>query len=86
MLSTDGVELEFTDDGIDAIAEYAHRVNLETENIGARRLHTMLEKILEDVAFEAPDVDEHHIVVNSDFVAGKLNDVVQNVDLSHYIL
>ena len=86
LLSTDGVELEFTDDGIDAIAEYAHRVNLETENIGARRLHTMLEKILEDVAFEAPDVDEHHIVVNSDFVAGKLNDVVQNVDLSHYIL
>ena len=86
LLSTDGVELEFTDDGIDAIAEYAHRVNLETENIGARRLHTMLEKILEDVAFEAPDLDEHHIVVNSDFVAGKLNDVVQNVDLSHYIL
>lgn len=86
LLSTDGVELEFTDDGIDAIAEYAHRVNLETENIGARRLHTMLEKILEDVAFEAPDVDEHYIVVNSDFVAGKLNDVVQNVDLSHYIL
>lgn len=86
LLAADGVELEFTGDGIDAIAEYAHRVNLETENIGARRLHTMLEKILEDVAFEAPDVDEHHIVVNSDFVAGKLNDVVQNVDLSHYIL
>ena len=86
LLETDGVTLEFTDDGIDAIAEYAYRVNLETENIGARRLHTILEKILEDVAYEAPDIDEKHIVVNKGFVSGKLNDVVQNVDLSHYIL
>lgn len=86
LLSTDGVDLEFTADGIDAIAEYAYRVNLETENIGARRLHTILEKILEDVAYEAPDIEDGHVVVNSDFVAGKLNDVVQNVDLSHYIL
>lgn len=86
LLETDGVTLEFTDDGIDAIAEYAYRVNLETENIGARRLHTILEKILEDVAYEAPDIDEKHIVVNKEFVSGKLNDVVQNVDLSHYIL
>lgn len=86
LLSTDGVNLEFTDDGINAIAEYAYRVNLETENIGARRLHTILEKILEDVAYEAPDIADGHVVVNSDFVAGKLNDVVQNVDLSHYIL
>ena len=86
LLETDGVTLEFTDDGINAIAEYAYRVNLETENIGARRLHTILEKILEDVAYEAPDIDEKHIVVNKEFVSGKLNDVVQNVDLSHYIL
>lgn len=86
LLSTEGVTLEFSDDGIDAIAEFAYKVNLETENIGARRLHTILEKILEDVAFEAPDVTENHIVINKDFVTGKLNDVVQNVDLSHYIL
>lgn len=86
LLSTDGVTLEFADDGIDAIAEYAYRVNLETENIGARRLHTILEKILEDIAFDAPDIDEKHIVVNKDFVTSKLNDVVSNVDLSHYIL
>ena len=52
----------------------------------ARRLHTILEKILEDVAYEAPDVDEKNIVIDKDFVAGKLHDVVQNVDLSHYIL
>ncbi|MCH4188482.1 MAG: ATP-dependent protease ATPase subunit HslU [Megasphaera sp.] len=86
LLATDGVELEFTADGIDAIADYAHRVNQVTENIGARRLHTILEKILEDVSYEAPDVAEHHIAVNKEFVTAKLNDVVQNVDLSHYIL
>ena len=86
MLATDGVTLHFTDDGIDAIAEYAHRVNLETENIGARRLHTILEKILEDVAYEAPDIADTQIDVNKDFVFSKLDDVVQNVDLSHYIL
>ncbi|WP_296816239.1 ATP-dependent protease ATPase subunit HslU [uncultured Megasphaera sp.] len=86
LLETEGLTLEFTDDGINAIAEYAYRVNRETENIGARRLHTILEKILEDVAYEAPDIDEKHIVINQDFVAGKLHDVVQNVDLSHYIL
>ena len=78
--------LNFTDDGIDAIAEYAHRVNLETENIGARRLHTILEKILEDIAYEAPEIDEKQIDVNKEFVFSKLDDVVQNVDLSHYIL
>lgn len=86
LLATDGVTLEFTDDGINAIAEYAHRVNQETENIGARRLHTILEKILENVAYEAPDIETKHIIVNKDFIADKLNDVVQNVDLSHYIL
>lgn len=86
LLSTENVELEFTEDGIDMIAEFAYKVNLETENIGARRLHTILEKILEDVAYEAPEIDDTHIIVNSDFVTSKLNDVVQNVDLSHYIL
>lgn len=86
LLATDGVTLNFTDDGIDAIAEYAHRVNLETENIGARRLHTILEKILEDVAYEAPDIADKQIDVNKEFVFGKLDDVVHNVDLSHYIL
>ena len=86
LLATDGVTLEFTDDGINAIAEYAHRVTQETENIGARRLHTILEKILENVAYEAPDIETKHIVIDKAFVADKLNDVVQNVDLSHYIL
>lgn len=86
LLSREGVELEFVDEGINTIAEYAYRVNQETENIGARRLHTILEKILEDVAYEAPDIEEKHIVINKAFVDSKLNDVVENVDLSHYIL
>lgn len=86
LLSTEGVELEFVDEGINTIAEYAYRVNQETENIGARRLHTILEKILEDVAYEAPYIEEKHIVINKAFVDSKLNDVVENVDLSHYIL
>lgn len=86
LLSADGMELEFTADGIGTIAEYAHRVNSETENIGARRLHTILEKILEDIAFNAPDADEKHIVVDQAFVTDKLSEVVQNVDLSRYIL
>lgn len=86
LLSTEGVELEFVDEGINTIAEYAYRVNQETENIGARRLHTILEKILEDVAYEAPDIEKKHIVINKAFVDSKLNDVVENVDLSHYIL
>lgn len=86
LLSTEGVELDFVDEGIDTIAEYAYRVNQETENIGARRLHTILEKILEDIAYEAPDMEEKHIIINKEFVDSKLNDVVENVDLSHYIL
>lgn len=86
LLGADGVDLDFTADGIDAIAEYAHRVNLETENIGARRLHTILEKILEDIAFGAPDEHSGHLAVDQEFVKSKLHDVVQNVDLSHYIL
>lgn len=86
LLGADGVDLDFTADGIDAIAEYAHRVNLETENIGARRLHTILEKILEDIAFGAPDEHAGHLAVDQEFVKSKLHDVVQNVDLSHYIL
>ena len=86
LLQTDGVDLDFTAEGIEALAEYAYRVNLETENIGARRLHTMLEKILEDIAFAAPDITEKTIPVTKEFVDEKLGTVVDNTDLSHYIL
>lgn len=86
LLATEGVTVRFEESGIAAIAEFAYKVNLETENIGARRLHTILEKLLEDVAFEAPDIEEKNIVIDEAFVNAKLFDVVQNIDLSHYIL
>lgn len=86
LLSTEGVTLEFTEDAIDEIAHMAHEVNGKTENIGARRLHTVLEKLLEDPMFDAPDATTKHIVIDGTFVREKLTDLVQDVDLSKYIL
>ena len=85
LLATDNVTLTFTEDGIDAIARLATLVNDQTENIGARRLHTMLEKALEGVSFEAP---EHggSIVVDAAYVEERLADIVKDQDLSQYIL
>jgi ATP-dependent HslUV protease ATP-binding subunit HslU len=78
--------LEFTDDALTTMAEMAFEINEETENIGARRLHTIMEKVLEDVLFEAPDIETHHVVVDSDYVKRKLEDIVGDTDLSKYIL
>ncbi|HHY37825.1 MAG TPA: ATP-dependent protease ATPase subunit HslU [Clostridia bacterium] len=86
LLATEGVQLEFTQDGIEEIAEIACRVNDQTENIGARRLHTIMEKVLEDLSFEAPELKDQKVVVDRDYVREKLRDVVENVDLSRYIL
>ncbi|MCW5946564.1 MAG: ATP-dependent protease ATPase subunit HslU [Fimbriimonadales bacterium] len=86
LLSVEGVTLEFTEDSIDEIARMAHEVNEKTENIGARRLHTVLEKLLEDAMFDAPDAGPKKIVVDGQFVRDKLSDLVQDVDLSKYIL
>ena len=86
LLATEGVEVVFTDDGLDAIADVADRVNQQTENIGARRLHTVLEKILEDVAFNAPEDSEKTVVVNGEYVHARLGDIMDNIDLSRYIL
>jgi len=85
LLATDDVELSFTDDGIDAIARLATLVNEQTENIGARRLHTMLEKVLEGASYEAP---EHggSVVVDASYVEERLADIVKDQDLSQYIL
>jgi ATP-dependent HslUV protease ATP-binding subunit HslU len=85
LLATDNVTLSFTDDGIDAIARLATLVNEQTENIGARRLHTMLEKVLEGISYEAP---EHGgaVVVDAAFVEERLADIVKDQDLSQYIL
>ncbi|MCB2155475.1 ATP-dependent protease ATPase subunit HslU [bacterium] len=86
LLQTEGVELVWEDDGIDEIARIAAHVNSSTENIGARRLHTILEKILEDVSFEAPDMGQGRIVINRGFVQQSLDEVLKNEDLSRYIL
>lgn len=86
LLKVDGVEAEFTSDGIDAIAEFADRVNRNTENIGARRLHTILEKVLEDLLFDAPENARGRVKIDREFVETKLKDIAQNEDLSRFIL
>lgn len=86
LLGADNTELEFTEDGINMMAEYAHHVNEETENIGARRLHTILERILEDISFDTPYEEAKKIRIDRDFVSEKLGKVVTDVDMSRYIL
>jgi ATP-dependent HslUV protease ATP-binding subunit HslU len=85
LLATDGVTLDFRDDAIEQLANFAMTVNEQTENIGARRLHTVLERMLEDVSFEAPE-NGGIVVVDRDYVQKRLADVVANADLSGYIL
>jgi ATP-dependent HslUV protease ATP-binding subunit HslU len=86
LLRTEGVELEFKEDGIRAIAECAARVNERTEDIGARRLHTVMERLLEEVSFDAPDLAAHRLVVDEAFVRERLEGLVRDEDLSRYIL
>lgn len=86
LLRTEGIEIEFTECAIEKISAIAVEVNSTTENIGARRLHTVMEKLLEDILFEAPDIDEKHIVIDASFVEKQLMDIVENQDLTRYIL
>ena len=86
LLGTEDVSVSFTEDGIERIAEVAFQVNETTENIGARRLHTVMERLLETASFNAADNSGTEIVVNANFVDSNLGDLVQNVDLSRYIL
>ena len=86
LLETEGVNIEFAEDGIHEIAKIAAQVNSSMENIGARRLHTILERLLDDVSFAAPDVEQKEIYINSLYVKDKLNDVIKDEDLSRYIL
>jgi ATP-dependent HslUV protease ATP-binding subunit HslU len=86
LLATEGVTLSFADDGIRAIAEFAARVNQQAEDIGARRLHTVMEKLLEDVSFDAPDLASTKHVVDEAFVRSRLEGLVRDEDLSRYIL
>jgi ATP-dependent HslUV protease ATP-binding subunit HslU len=86
MMETEGVTMEFSDDAIDAIANFAARVNEQTENIGARRLQTIMEKLLEEISFEGPDLDPKHQYINAAYVEGMLLETVKDQDLSRYIL
>jgi ATP-dependent HslUV protease ATP-binding subunit HslU len=86
LLKTETVALSFMPDAIDAIAEIAMRVNSATENIGARRLYTIMEKLLEDVSFNAPDLPGKEIVVDAGHVHARLSDIIRDQDLSRYIL
>ncbi|SLM30340.1 molecular chaperone and ATPase component of HslUV protease [Desulfamplus magnetovallimortis] len=86
LLRTEGVEVEFTDSAVERIAAIAVDVNERTENIGARRLHTLMERLLEEVLFDAPDIEEKKIVVDAEFVDKQLMDIVKDEDLSRYIL
>ena len=86
LLATEGVALEFRDDGVAAIAEIAASVNARTEDIGARRLHTVLERLLDEVSFDAPDLGGTRIVIDGDFVRERLGALARDEDLSRYIL
>lgn len=86
LLKTEGVDVEFTEDGISRIAESAFRVNEKTENIGARRLHTVLERLMDDISFDASERSGQKIVIDEHYVNNALNDVVENEDLSRFIL
>lgn len=86
LLGADGVELVFTPDGIAAIAELAGKVNEESENIGARRLHTILEHVLEEVSFYGPEMSGHQVVIDGNFVTHRLEGLVRRTDLHRYIL
>ncbi len=86
LLETENVHIEFTDDAVEEIADIAAAVNEKAENIGARRLHTVLERLLEDISFEAPERKNGKLVIDSSYVRTQLSDIVKDEDLSRYIL
>jgi ATP-dependent HslUV protease ATP-binding subunit HslU len=86
LMDTEGITLEFTEPAIRRIADFATVVNERTENIGARRLHTVMEKLLDDISFEGSDLPEKHVVIDEDYVSRMLAEIVKNDDLSRYIL
>ena len=86
LLETEGVKLEFTPESLDEIAHFAFRVNESTENIGARRLHTIMERVLDELSFEAPEKKGQSVTVDAEYVRKMLTDIVKDQDLSRYIL
>jgi ATP-dependent HslUV protease ATP-binding subunit HslU len=86
LMATEGVALTFSDEAIELVAEFAALVNEQTENIGARRLHTIMERLLDEISFDAPDLTGRSITIDADYVRRMLADIVRNEDLSRYIL
>ena len=86
LLETEGIKVEFTEDSIDEIATMAYLMNEQTENIGARRLYTILEKLLEDISFDIPEMEEEQITIDRAFVQGKFMDTIHKDDVDRYIL
>jgi ATP-dependent HslUV protease ATP-binding subunit HslU len=86
LLETEGISLSFTEDAIAEIAEIASLVNQRMENIGARRLHTIMERLLDEISFDAPDRSEKKVVVDARYVREKLAEIIKDEDLSKYIL
>lgn len=86
LLSTEGINVVFTDEAVKRLAEIAYQVNQDSDNIGARRLHTILEKLLEDLSFEAPDINLETVEITTNYVNEKLNDIVDDKKLSQFIL
>ena len=86
LLKSEDINLTFQEDAIEQIAEMSAQVNLQTENIGARRLHTVMEKLLEDISFDAPDLENKNITIDATYISEKLKNIIQDEDLSRYIL
>ncbi|HZQ23044.1 MAG TPA: ATP-dependent protease ATPase subunit HslU [Terriglobales bacterium] len=86
LLETEGVKLEFTRDSLEEVARFAFRVNEGTENIGARRLHTIMERVLDEISFEAPEKKGQQVIIDADYVRKTLSEIVKDQDLSRYIL
>jgi ATP-dependent HslUV protease ATP-binding subunit HslU len=86
LLSTEGIELRFTEDAVDKLAEMTAEINRSTENIGARRLHTLLEKLLEDISFSGSELENKTQTIDADYVNTRLSDLVKDQDLRQYIL
>jgi ATP-dependent HslUV protease ATP-binding subunit HslU len=85
-MATEGITLEFTTEAIDAMADLAYQVNRSTQNIGARRLHTILERVVEELSFDAPDRTDKRVVIDAGIVRQRLDALARDEDLSRFIL
>ncbi|MHA1565735.1 MAG: HslU--HslV peptidase ATPase subunit, partial [Alphaproteobacteria bacterium] len=85
-LDTEGIKLVFKDDAVEALADFAYKVNQTTQNIGARRLYTIMERMLEELSFEAPDMKTGRVEINDAYVQQRLSEISEDEDLSKFIL